>query len=108
MNQNQIIDWLLEGDVAIQYHVNRHLLGIDLPDLRERIASEGWGAQLLAARRADVCLDARRVCVDLSELFATEVNRVALKVSVTPPPVTEGQQRGGFGKEVLPRSGFSH
>lgn len=47
---DQIIDWLLEGDVSIQYQVHRDLLGSELPALRERIAAEGWGAQLLQRR----------------------------------------------------------
>ena len=46
----KILDWLLEGDVAIQYQVHRDLLGHERPDLRKRIASEGWGARYLSAR----------------------------------------------------------
>jgi hypothetical protein len=48
-----LIDWLLAGDVAIQYQVHRDLLDEERPDLRTRIAAEGWGAQFLAARRPD-------------------------------------------------------
>lgn len=48
---DRLVDWLLEGDVAIQYQVHRDLLDEERPDLRARIAAEGWGAQLLAARR---------------------------------------------------------
>ena len=48
-----VIDWLLAGDVAIRYAVHRDLLGTDRPDLRTRIATEGWGARLLAARNCD-------------------------------------------------------
>jgi hypothetical protein len=50
MIQEQIIQWLLEGDVAIQYQVQRDLLGTEKPALRERIATEGWGLQFLQAR----------------------------------------------------------
>jgi len=46
-----LIDWLLAGDVAIQFQVHRDLLDTDRPDLQARIATEGWGAQLLALRR---------------------------------------------------------
>jgi hypothetical protein len=53
MKNNPIINWLLEGDVAIQYQVYRDLLGTEKPDLQKRIAREGWGAQLLAARKPD-------------------------------------------------------
>jgi hypothetical protein len=52
MVQDQIIHWLLQGDVAIQYQVNRDLLGREKPDTRQRIASEGWGARFLQARQA--------------------------------------------------------
>jgi hypothetical protein len=50
---NDLIDWLLAGDVAIQYQVRRDLLDEERPDLRARIATEGWGKQFLAARRPD-------------------------------------------------------
>ena len=50
MDNDQVIQWLLEGDVSIQYQVYRDLLGAKKPELRERIASEGWGARLLQAR----------------------------------------------------------
>ena len=50
MDNDQIIQWLLEGDTSIQYQVHRDLLGVEKPELRERIASEGWGARFLQAR----------------------------------------------------------
>ena len=50
MDYDQIIQWLLEGDVSIQYQVHRDLLGIEKPELQQRIASEGWGAHFLQAR----------------------------------------------------------
>lgn len=50
MPNNQIINWLLEGDVSIQYQVWRDLLGEENLELRERIAVEGWGARFLQAR----------------------------------------------------------
>jgi hypothetical protein len=49
MDQN-LIDWLLEGDVTIQYQTLRDLLGEKRPDLQARIADEGWGAELLSRR----------------------------------------------------------
>ncbi len=51
--EQSVIDWLLEGDVAIQYATRRDLLDEERPDLRARIATEGWGQRLLAARNAD-------------------------------------------------------
>ncbi|WP_027833414.1 hypothetical protein [Maritalea myrionectae] len=53
MTQDEIIDWLLAGDPAIQYQTYRDLLGEERPEIRARIATEGWGAQYLAARKPD-------------------------------------------------------
>ena len=50
MNQ-EIISWLLSGDVSIQYQTYRDLLDIDKPELRKRIESEGWGFQFLSSRQ---------------------------------------------------------
>ena len=53
MMTKQLIEWLLAGDVSIQYQVHRDLLGEEKPVLQQRIATEGWGAQLLQARHAN-------------------------------------------------------
>jgi hypothetical protein len=53
MNKDQIIKWLLQGDVSIQYQTYRDLLGIDKKSLRSRIENEGWGKQFLSFRNAD-------------------------------------------------------
>ena len=53
MTDQEIIAWLLAGDVAIQYQTHRDLLRAERPDLQARIASEGWGMCFLAARNAD-------------------------------------------------------
>lgn len=53
MDDDRIIDWLLEGDVSIQYQVHRDLLGQEKPSLRKRIEQEGWGKQILAQRNKD-------------------------------------------------------
>lgn len=47
------VAWLLDGDVAVEYQTRRDLLDDDRPDLQARIAQEGYGAQLLAARGPD-------------------------------------------------------
>ncbi|MEN8173780.1 MAG: hypothetical protein ABFS03_12995 [Chloroflexota bacterium] len=52
-DESKLVAWLLEGDVSIQYQVQRDLLGSERPDLRERIASEGWGAQFLSRRKKE-------------------------------------------------------
>lgn len=45
-----ILEWLLSGDVSVQYQVYRDLIGQERPDLQERIPLEGWGARLLSER----------------------------------------------------------
>ncbi len=51
MDEKQIIEWLLQGDVSIQYQVQRDLLGTDRKDLQDRILNEGWGKQFLSERK---------------------------------------------------------
>lgn len=53
MNTEEIIAWLLEGDVSIQYQVYRDLLRKDCEVLRNRIATEGWGKAFLSKRNLD-------------------------------------------------------
>ena len=50
MIDSNLIDWLLEGDVAIQYQTKRDLLGEDDASLQKRIAIEGWGKLYLEKR----------------------------------------------------------
>ena len=51
MKHKGIIQWLLEGDVSVQYQVQRDLLGVEIPELQKRIATEGWGKRYLNARK---------------------------------------------------------
>ncbi len=53
MNENELIQWLLQGDVSIQYQTHRDLLGLSKPELRARIATEGWGAKFLSFRKPE-------------------------------------------------------
>ena len=53
MQSEDIIEWLLKGDVAIQYQVFRDLLGADRKDLQKRIAHEGWGKQFLSKQKSN-------------------------------------------------------
>lgn len=51
-----VLDWLLDADPSIRWQVQRDLL--DAPEAvveatRARVATDGWGAQLLAAQRDD-------------------------------------------------------
>ncbi|HOZ38647.1 MAG TPA: hypothetical protein PLH64_07875 [Anaerolineaceae bacterium] len=50
---DDIINWLLAGDISIQFMTHRDLLGSDestLSHLQSRIPTEGFGARLLACR----------------------------------------------------------
>lgn len=52
----RVIDWLLEGDPAIRWQTMQDLLDADPAEVaaeRARVAHEGWGAKLLAARDPD-------------------------------------------------------
>lgn len=53
MATSTVVDWLLAGDVAVAYLTTRDLLGREDPELQARIATEGVGAALLAARGPD-------------------------------------------------------
>ncbi len=53
MEDDVHIKWLMQGDVSIAWQAARDLLGENRPDLRSRIATEGWGKAFLAARNAD-------------------------------------------------------
>jgi hypothetical protein len=50
---DEVIAWLLAGDVAVEYQARRDLLDDHDLDLQRRIATEGYGARLLAARTPD-------------------------------------------------------
>jgi hypothetical protein len=53
MGRDGVLGWLLEGDVAVRFQTTRDLLHQDAADLQARIATEGDGATLLAARGPD-------------------------------------------------------
>jgi hypothetical protein len=53
MLNQELVAWLLAGDVSIQYQTQRDLLGHDRPDLQRRIATEGLGAAYLNCRNPD-------------------------------------------------------
>lgn len=81
MTTEEIIGWLLKGDVSICYQVHRDLLGEERPELQARIVKEGWGARFLSFRNPDghwgrkfyqpkwisthyTLLDLRNLCMD--------------------------------------------
>lgn len=51
MTDENIMSWLLEGDVSIQYQIYRDLLDLNKPKLRNKIESEGWGLKFLSHRQ---------------------------------------------------------
>ena len=52
MDKDQLIEWLLEGDVSIKYQAYRDLLGEERSDLRAKISTEGWGAEFLSRKNS--------------------------------------------------------
>jgi len=53
---NDVIDWLLDADPAVRWQVMRdltHSPAESVAATRSRVASEGWGAQLLDQQRPD-------------------------------------------------------
>jgi hypothetical protein len=52
-NTADIIEWLLQGDVSIQYQTRRDLLNEDKKELQNRIALEGWGKNFLSKRHPE-------------------------------------------------------
>lgn len=107
--RNEVIDWLMAGDVAIQYQASRDLLDEERPDLRARIATEGWGARFLAAQNHDgswgrgfympkwtsshyTLLDLRNLCID--------PQRPAIRGSILSILETERREDDGMGPGV--------
>ncbi len=53
MEELRIVEWLLKGDVSMQYQVKRDILGASIKEqnaLQKRISREGFGAKYLANR----------------------------------------------------------
>ena len=56
MDRMNVIDWLMDSDPAIRWQVMRDLTDATPTDVaaeRAKVATEGWGAQLLAAQDPD-------------------------------------------------------
>jgi hypothetical protein len=54
--KRSVIRWLLDSDPSIRWQVMRDLTGAPAPEVaaeRARVATEGWGARLLALQEAD-------------------------------------------------------
>lgn len=93
---DDIIKWLLQGDVAIQYQVHRDLLSTERGDLKNRIAQEGWGAQFLCKRNSSghwgrefyypkwtsshyTLLDLRNLCISQDNLLIKQYINLILE-----------------------------
>lgn len=113
LDEGQLLDWLLEGDVSIQYQVQRDLLALERPDLRDRIASEGWGARFLSFRKPEGHWGQRfyqpkwtsthYTILDLKNLAISQKNR-EIRQSITQVIRTLKGQDGGifpFGAEKV-------
>jgi hypothetical protein len=106
MVNQSIIEWLLEGDVSIQYQVYRDLLEQQRPDLKVRISLEGWGARFLSLRKDNghwgmkfyqpkwtsthyTLLDLRNLCIDeYNPTTRDTVNKIIEERTFTPKKPT--------------------
>jgi len=96
MNDREIINWLLRGDISIQYQVYKDLLDDNKKDLQHRISKEGFGAKYLSKRKVDghwgqkfyhpkwtsthyTLLDLRNLCVEQSNPLIKETIEIILK-----------------------------
>ena len=81
-----VVQWLLQGDPAIRWHVLRDILDapqIEVAAERARVEHQGWGARLLALRAPDGQW-ADGACVQYAA-FAASTAR-ALAAGEPPPP----------------------
>ena len=53
MAQDAVLNWLLDGDAAVVFHTTLDLMHRHSPALQAKVATEGDGATILAARHAD-------------------------------------------------------
>lgn len=103
-----IMEWLLEGDVSIQYQTHRDLLGVIKPELQDRITTEGFGKRLLDKQQSDfhwgggfyfykwinthyTLLELRRLNIKTSNRIMKAINDIALNSKtkdggITPNP----------------------
>lgn len=105
MTKEQIIHWLLEGDVSIQYQTYRDLLDQDKPRLRNKINSEGWGLKFLSKRHENAYwgqsfyqpkwISTHYTLLDLKNLNISSTNKL-IKESVQKIFNTEKGPDGGI------------
>lgn len=86
---DQVIQWLLAGDVSIQYQVQRDLLGKKLPELQNRIQAEGWGKRFLDARNKNGHWSRGFYQVKWISSHYTLLDLKHLNIARTPPQVSD-------------------
>ncbi|MEO1257446.1 MAG: hypothetical protein AAFZ15_01570 [Bacteroidota bacterium] len=95
MKKQAIIDWLLKGDISIQYQTYRDLLNTDRKDLIKKIETEGWGKKYLSKRNKNghwgksfynpkwisshyTLVDLRNLCISTEHpLIQDSINKIA-------------------------------
>ena len=107
------LDWLLEGDVSIQYQVYRDLLDQERLDLKQRITEEGWGKQLMDLQRQDghwgggfyhskwisthyTLMELRRLNCEVNESIARIINIIAVDYKTKDGGITPNPQNWDF------------
>lgn len=92
MDEN-ILKWLLQGDVSIQYQVHRDLLKNRREDLKQRMVTQGWGAKYLGLRHENghwgsgfyqpkwtsshyTLLDLRNLCMPKTKAIAESIHAI--------------------------------
>ena len=89
MDYDQLIQWLLAGDVSLQYQVQRDLLEKELPELQNRIQAEGWGKRFLDARNPNGHWSRGFYQVKWISSHYTLLDLKHLNLAPTPPEVSE-------------------
>jgi len=89
MKNDQIVKWLLAGDVSIQYQVRRDLMGREVPDLQNRIGKEGWGRRFLNARNPNGHWSRGFYQVKWISSHYTLLDLKLLNIASAPPEVSE-------------------
>ena len=89
MIDDSIINWLLDGDVSVQYQVYRDLLGVEKPELQKRIATEGWGERFLEARKPNGHWGRGFYQVKWISTHYSLLDLKHLNIAPTPPEIAE-------------------
>ncbi|MGZ5304239.1 MAG: hypothetical protein ACXWDO_09025, partial [Bacteroidia bacterium] len=114
MTSAEIISWLLDGDVAVQFQVYRDLLGKNKPLVQNKIQKQGWGYEFLKYRHENghwgrgfyqpKWTSTHYTLLDLKNLQISKTNKL-VKESVTMVLQTEKGPDGGLNPSpTIPQS----